>query len=125
MLGSCIKRFICIRHRLTLLPRLDQFPIRGHTRRDIRPEWILVWTVLGKPVTWKKPYARDAKPKHKAFAQMWSPIAQQLLDKGLIETHPTDVRSGGLEAVWEGADMVRKGQAGGKKLIYPIAEPQV
>lgn len=100
---------------------LDQFPIRGHTRRNVRPDWILALTVTGKPIRWQKPYRRDAKPKDKMFAQRWAPIMQQLLDSGDIQTHPMETSDEGLEGVPEGADRVRKGLAGGRKLIYRIA----
>ncbi|KAG5660908.1 hypothetical protein KAF25_002551 [Fusarium avenaceum] len=102
---------------------LDQFPIRGHTRRDVRPGWVLAWTALGKPVDWKKPYRREARPKDKAFAEAWAPIAQRLLDSKDIATHPTEVSDEGLAGVAKGAERVKMGTAGGKKLIYRVATP--
>ncbi|KAM0189353.1 hypothetical protein ACHAPI_010119 [Fusarium lateritium] len=100
---------------------LDQFPIRGHTRRDVRPGWVLAWTALGKPVDWKKPYRREARPKDKAFAEAWAPVAQRLLDSKDIATHPTEVSDEGLAGVAKGAERVKMGTAGGKKLIYRVA----
>ncbi|KAL7940352.1 putative alcohol dehydrogenase [Trichoderma barbatum] len=103
---------------------LDQFPIRGHTRQDIRPDWIICFTMMGEPIHWKKPYNRDAKPKHKAFYdQTWRPIAQKLLDESMISAHPTEICDGGLAAVSDGVDRVRKGLAEGKKLVYRISSP--
>jgi aspyridone synthetase trans-acting enoyl reductase len=102
---------------------LDQFPIRGHTRRDVRPGWVLAWTALGKPVDWRKPYRREARPKDKAFAERWAPIAQKLLDSKDIVTHPTEVSDEGLAGVAKGAERVKMGTAGGKKLIYRVAAP--
>lgn len=99
---------------------LDQFPIRSHTRRDVRPDWIVAWTVSGEVIRWKRPYARAARPKHKAFGQMWNPVAQALLDGGLLQTHPMEVRSGGLAAIPRGVDDLRKGRTDGRKLVYPI-----
>jgi aspyridone synthetase trans-acting enoyl reductase len=99
---------------------LDQFPIRSHTRRDVRPEWIVAWTVSGEAIRWKRPYARSPRPKHRVFGEKWNPVAQKLLDSGMIETHPIDLRSGGLAAVPEGIDMLRKGTTEGKKLVYSL-----
>lgn len=99
---------------------LDQFPIRSHTRRDVRPDWIVAWTVSGEAIQWKRPYARAPRPKHKVFGLKWNPEAQKLLDSGLLETHPIDVRSGGLAAIPEGVDLLRKGLTDGRKLVYVI-----
>ncbi|CAK3945357.1 alcohol dehydrogenase [Lecanosticta acicola] len=99
---------------------LDQFPIRSHTRRDVRPDWIVAWTVSGEAIKWKRPYARGPRPKHKEFGQKWNPIAQGVLDAGLLRSHPLDVRSGGLAAVPRGIDELRKGLTDGRKLVYPI-----
>ncbi|GIZ42215.1 hypothetical protein CKM354_000549100 [Cercospora kikuchii] len=99
---------------------LDQFPIRSHTRRDVRPEWIVAWTVSGEAIRWKRPYARAPRPKHKVFGQTWNPVAQKLLDSGVLQTHPIDLRSGGLAAIPEGVDALRKGLTEGKKLVYSI-----
>lgn len=99
---------------------LDQFQIRNHNRRDVRPEWILAWTVSGEAIRWQRPYARSPRPKHKVFGLKWNPVAQKLLDSGLIETHPMDVRKGGLAAIPEGVDALRKGKTDGKKLVYSI-----
>jgi aspyridone synthetase trans-acting enoyl reductase len=102
---------------------LDQFPIRSHSRRDVKPNWIIAWTVLGKPINWKKPYRREAKPKDRAFGLAWAPIAQGLLDNRALTTHPYHVSDEGLIGVVGGADKVRKGTAGGKKLVYRVATP--
>lgn len=99
---------------------LDQFPIRSHSRRDVQPDWIVAWTVSGEAIRWKRPYARAPRPKHKLFGQKWNPEAQKLLDSGRIETHPIDMRSGGLAAIPEGVDLLRKGLTDGRKLVYSI-----
>ncbi|CZT19024.1 related to C.carbonum toxD protein [Ramularia collo-cygni] len=99
---------------------LDQFPIRNHSRRDVRPEWIVAWTVSGEAIRWQRPYRRAPRPKHKMFGLRWNPVAQQLVNAGLIQIHPMDVRSGGLAAIPEGVDALRKGLTDGKKLVYSI-----
>lgn len=99
---------------------LDQFPIRSHNRRDVRPEWIVAWTVSGEAIEWKRPYARAPRPKHKIFGQKWNPVAQKLLDLGLLQTHPVELRTGGLAAIPDGVDALRKGLTDGRKLVYSV-----
>lgn len=99
---------------------LDQFPIRSHTRRDVRPEWIVAWTLSGEAIRWQRPYRRAPRPRHKIFGQEWNVVAQRLLDAGVIVNHPIDFRSGGLAAIPEGIDALRKGLTDGKKLVYRV-----
>ncbi|KAH9810133.1 GroES-like protein [Teratosphaeria destructans] len=99
---------------------LDQFPIRCHTRRDVRPDWIIAWTVSGKAVPLRRPYKRAPRPRHRMFGEKWKLVAQRLLDDNVIQTHPADIRSGGLAAIPEGVELLRKGKVQGKKLVYPI-----
>ncbi|KAK0384095.1 hypothetical protein NLU13_8184 [Sarocladium strictum] len=101
---------------------LDSFPLRGHTRRSVVPDWVCAYTQFGGPVAWAAPYNLDARPDDRRCAESWYALAQKLLDEALIEPHPKERRSGGLAAIGEGMDEVRKGQIRGKKLVYPIAE---
>lgn len=101
---------------------LDSFPLRGHTRRSVVPDWVCTYTQFGGPVAWAAPYNLDARPDDRRCAEAWYAVAQRLLDEGRIEPHPKERRGGGLAAIGEGMDEVRKGQIRGKKLVYPIAE---
>lgn len=101
---------------------LDPFPIRGHTRRTVRPSWVLSLTMFGQPVGWKRPFKRDAQPRDRKFAREWFQTAQKLLNSGDLKPHPFEVRTGGLEQVPEGIDAVRKGKIQGKKLVYNVKE---
>lgn len=101
---------------------LDSFPLRGHTRRNVVPDWVCTYTQFGGPVAWAAPYNLDARPDDRRCAEAWYVMAQKLLDEDLLEPHPKERRSGGLAAIGEGMDEVRKGQVRGKKLVYPIAE---
>jgi aspyridone synthetase trans-acting enoyl reductase len=101
---------------------LDSFPLRGHTRRSVMPDWVCTYTQFGHPITWVPPYNLDARPDDRDCAEAWYVVAQRLLDEGRIKAHPKEERSGGLAAVGEGMDEVRKGQIKGRKLVYPIAE---
>lgn len=101
---------------------LDPFPIRGHTRRSIKPSWVLTFTITGKAVNWQEPFRRDARPNDREFAEKWYQIAQQLLDEGAILTHPIEEAPGGLAAIVQGADRGRKGLLSGRKLVYRIRD---
>jgi aspyridone synthetase trans-acting enoyl reductase len=100
---------------------LDPFPIRGHTRRCVKPSWIITSSMINKPINWQRPLQGQTKPKDRKFAEEWYNIAQGLLDKGAIVPHPHEERTGGLEAVLDGVDSVRKGEISGTKLVYRIA----
>jgi aspyridone synthetase trans-acting enoyl reductase len=102
---------------------LDPFPIRGHTRRSIKPTWIIAFTIQGKPINWARPFKRDARPQDRVFAEMWYGLCQGFLEEGRFETHAVEVRKGGFEGVIRGAEEGRKGIVKGVKLVYRIAEP--
>ncbi|CZR52667.1 related to C.carbonum toxD protein, partial [Phialocephala subalpina] len=99
---------------------LDPFPIRGHTRRNIKPQSIVAFTMYGKAMT--QPFKRDARPQDRKFAEMWYQHSQKLLDLGKITPHPHEENPGGLEGVIAGADRGRKGQISGVKLVYSMWE---
>ncbi|KAI3391325.1 hypothetical protein diail_7516 [Diaporthe ilicicola] len=99
---------------------LDPFPLRSHTRRSVRPSWILTLTIFDQPVNWKRPFRRDAQPQDRDFAAAWFQTAQKLLDAGEVKPHPFQVRTGGLKKVPEGIKAVRQGEVRGKKLVYRL-----
>lgn len=99
---------------------LDPFPIRAHTRRSVKPSWIITFTMFNKPINWRKPFQREAKPKDRKFAECWFQIAQGLLDDGAIVPHAHEERTGGLKGVLDGVDSVFEGKISGVKLVYRI-----
>ena len=99
---------------------LDPFPVRGHTRRSIRPNWIILLTMFNKPVNWQRPFKRDAKPKDKEYAQQWFQIAQRLLDEDKLKPLPYQEKAGGLERVIHSVDAVQKGKVSSVKLVHQI-----
>ncbi|KAE8153455.1 chaperonin 10-like protein [Aspergillus avenaceus] len=100
---------------------LDPFPIRGHTRRSVKPNWVLSLTMYNQPINWKRPFKRDARPKDREFAARWFQIAQEFLDSGVIQSHPYQVREAGWENMQCGLDSLLKGEVSGVKLVYPIS----
>lgn len=99
---------------------LDPVPLRAHTRRDIKPDYILVYTMFGKKVTAPRPFGRPARPKDRAFGESWYRRTQQLVDNGRILPHPRDQGSGRLSGVIQGLDRMRKGDVSGVKLVYEL-----
>lgn len=100
---------------------LDPLPLRGHTRRDVKPDWTLVFTMFNKPLNVGRPFSRPARPKDKVFAKGWYEATQPLIDTpGLIKPHPIDLGSGGLQGVVRGLDRMRKGELSGVKLVYNV-----
>ncbi|KAF9887503.1 hypothetical protein FE257_010081 [Aspergillus nanangensis] len=99
---------------------LDPFPLHTHTRRSIRPEWILMPTIFGSPIPWEAPYNFLARPTDVEFAKRWIKHAEKLLLQGLVKSHPYQEESGGLQGVITGIDAVRKGHVVGYKLVYSV-----
>lgn len=99
---------------------LDPFPLNAHTRRSVQPDWLFLFTQFGKVVNWKRPYNFDERPRDKDIAEKWYLMAEKLLRDGDITPHPHQVELGGLHAIADGMDAVRKGRVSGYKLVYPI-----
>lgn len=100
---------------------LDWFPLRGHTRRSVVPDWVCTYTQFGHDIAWAPPYRLDARDADRLCAEAWYVVAQRLLDEGRIEAHPKEVRGGGLGAVGQGMEEVRRGLVKGIKLVYSVA----
>ncbi|OGM48040.1 hypothetical protein ABOM_002900 [Aspergillus bombycis] len=100
---------------------LDPVPLRGHTRRDIKPEYVLIYTMFGKEVQSPRPFGRPARPKDRAFAEIWYRSTQVLVDTpGEIRPHPLDQGLDDLDGVIKGLDRMRKGDVSGVKLVYEL-----
>lgn len=91
-------------------------------RKDVQPDWIIMFTMFNQPIKWQKPFNRDAQPEDRCFAERWFEVAQELLDRGLLAPKSYDERRGGLIGVIDGVDSVRKGKAASRKLVYMLGE---
>ncbi|KAL2883643.1 hypothetical protein SGCOL_000787 [Colletotrichum sp. CLE4] len=101
---------------------LDPFPLRGHTRRSVKPDWVCCYTQFGHDVAWAPPFDLEARVNDRVCAEAWYVLAQRLLDEDLVVPQPLEVRRGGLAGVGEGMQEVRRGLIKGRKLVYRVAE---
>ncbi|MCJ1245266.1 hypothetical protein MMC30_002469 [Trapelia coarctata] len=99
---------------------LDPFPMRIHTRSDIKPHWVFVLSMFGQAINMKGAFKRKLRPQDGEFERRWFQRVQALWEENKIRSHPPRVMEGGLEKVAEGIDEVRKGNISGEKLIYLV-----
>jgi len=101
---------------------LDPFATHvQYTRREVQADWLMIYSLFGKPVKLAGVYGRPASPEDRGFAAILFPIAEQLLAQGLLKPHPIEIRSGGLKGITDGIEDLRKGRVRAKKLVYPVA----
>ncbi|MCJ1264166.1 hypothetical protein MMC22_004037 [Lobaria immixta] len=100
---------------------LEPFPERQHTRKMVKPDWIMGLTIYGKKVALDGVYGRDEIPEDYEFGKEWFSILQRLLDQGKIRNHPIKNGDGGFEGVLQGIDSLRKGLISGYKLVYAVS----
>ncbi|KAL9043947.1 MAG: hypothetical protein Q9214_002883 [Letrouitia sp. 1 TL-2023] len=89
-------------------------------RKDIQPDWVIMFTMFNQPIRWQKPFNREAQPEDRRFAEKWFEVAQELLNHGLLAPKGYDEGRGGLVGVIDGVDSVRKGKVASRKLVYVL-----
>ncbi|KAL4971439.1 GroES-like protein [Aspergillus desertorum] len=100
---------------------LDPFPVHiQYTRREVKAEWLMIYSLFGEPVKLAGVYGRPARPQDRRFAAKLFPLVEGLLQEGRLRPHPIEIRMGGLGAIDQGIEELRKGQVRGKKLVYPL-----
>ncbi|KAB8233737.1 zinc-binding alcohol dehydrogenase family protein [Aspergillus alliaceus] len=97
---------------------LNPYPEHLATRKVIKPGWILATLITGEGSAWPEPYHREPDPEIRALAKPAYSAVQKLLDEGRLRSHPIRVKDGGLAAVLDGVEMLRKGEISGQKLVY-------
>lgn len=101
---------------------LDPFSLRGHTRKSVKPKWILATSAFGEPVVLEGSTMKEADPSMKAFHIGWFADAQKLLSERMILGHPVRLMEGGLGCISEGLQCLRNGQVSGQKLVYHLVD---
>jgi aspyridone synthetase trans-acting enoyl reductase len=101
---------------------LDPFPTAiQYTRRDVKADWLMVYTLFGDPVKLAGVYGRPASSRDREFAARFFSLAQELLDGQLLQHHPIQHRVGKLADLTSGIEDLRMGRIKGKKLVYTLA----
>ena len=91
-----------------------------YSRRDVRADWLMIYSLFGAPVKLSGVYGRPARQQDRLFASTLFPMAETLLVQGFLKSHPVELRSGGLETIKYGIDDLRSGRVRAKKLVYPL-----
>lgn len=88
-------------------------------RSDIESKKLSGYTSFGEPFTKFGVYT-PAKPEDVAFARRFFELTQELLENGLIKSHPVQLGQDGWRGVLDGIDQLRKGLVSGFKLVYSV-----
>lgn len=100
---------------------LEPYPEHAHTRKRVKPEWLLGPALMGKHIPWKEPYEIRGDPELRVFGRQWFGVAQRMLLDGQILTHPIEISNQiGLEGVIGGLDVLRKKSHSGQKFVCRI-----
>jgi hypothetical protein len=101
------------------LTTLEPPPKYLNTRpNSVKVNWVLGPALHGKAIGWPSPMKREPNPELREFAKTWFTTVQQLLDEDKLKPHPLRLMEGGLPAVLEGFDLLKKKKVSGQKLIY-------
>ncbi|KAI0479858.1 GroES-like protein [Xylaria cf. heliscus] len=101
----------------------EPYPESKHTRKVIKPNWVLGISLLGKDIPWPQPYTVDGSQELRRFGREWFDCAQRLLDAGELRPHP--LRLGdemGFEGVLRGIQLIKAKSVSGQKLVYRVAQ---
>ncbi|KAJ5628750.1 hypothetical protein N7490_010978 [Penicillium lividum] len=96
------------------LTGIQKFP-----RDDVVSLATLAYTGLGETFH-KGAKEFPAEQTHLQFQAKFWKLAGELLARGMIKTHPLELRAGGLEAILDGVDDLRQDKVSGVKLVYRI-----
>lgn len=87
-------------------------------RSDVRNVFFLAYTFTGEAFEIEgKEWPAD--PTDFELAKRAAVLTEELLEKGLLKTHPAKVRDG-LEGVLEGMQELKDGKVSGVKLVYRV-----
>ena len=99
---------------------LNPYSESAASRKVITPDWILATTIVGEGSAWPEPYRREPDPEIRKVATAMYSSVQELLDNKMLKPHPIEVSNGGLPAILEGVERLRKSEISGKKLVYQL-----
>ena len=100
---------------------LDPYSDHAATRKVVKADWVLGPAIFGDGSTWPNPYGRAADPELRQFCvDLWA-ISQKLVDEDKLQHDPLRVLNGGLHAVIDGMDLVKKGVVSGEKIVVRLS----
>ncbi|KAI5925274.1 GroES-like protein [Camillea tinctor] len=100
---------------------LDPFPTAvQYTRRDVKADWLMVYTLFGDPVKLAGAYGRPQIPENREFAASLFSLAQRLIDNRMLKNHPIYNRPGKLQDLVQGIEELRMGRVTAQKLVYTL-----
>ncbi|KUI71861.1 Enoyl reductase LovC [Cytospora mali] len=101
---------------------LDPVSTHGkYLRRDVSADWLMAISMFGLPVRLAGVYGRPAKPELRALALRIFCTTEALIAQGKMKEPSFQIRPGGLVAVGQGIEELRRGLVKGGKLVYPLA----
>ncbi|KAK5048622.1 hypothetical protein LTR84_005713 [Exophiala bonariae] len=87
-------------------------------RPDLKFTRSLGYTAMGEPVE-KPNVSLPAQPKHLEFMGKWVQAVEELLTNNKLKVHKVTVDHG-LENVFKGLELMRRGKVSGEKLVYTL-----
>ncbi|KAL9130696.1 MAG: hypothetical protein Q9217_001175 [Psora testacea] len=99
---------------------LELYPEHCHTRKTVKPDWVMGITMIGKEIALGNGYHRAPSPEHRLFGAELFGMIQRLLDGGKLKPHPARLGQGGLGGVLEGLELLRSRAISGERLVYRI-----
>ncbi|KXT03166.1 hypothetical protein AC579_4968 [Pseudocercospora musae] len=92
-----------------------------HSRKDVENKWTLGYTVVGESFQ-KLGNHVPAKSEDFEFTKKFWDLTQGLFEEGKLKPHPHKLGEKGLEGVFDGLEMLRKGEVSGVKLVYRVED---
>ncbi|KAK4150317.1 alcohol dehydrogenase [Chaetomidium leptoderma] len=94
-------------------------------RKVVKPSWVMGPVMFGRELQLGQGYSQPADPSARAFARMWYPLAEALMSRGQLKSHPVKVvvpeaHGGWPEAVIRGLGDLRDGNVSAQKLVVSI-----
>jgi NADPH:quinone reductase-like Zn-dependent oxidoreductase len=93
-------------------------------RNDVQYFYSLGYTMIGEDFRFRGDSVFKAVPEDFEFGVKWNSVAGKLLAQGKLKPLRKDIRSGGLEGIFQGLSDLKEGRVSGTKLVYRISQEQ-
>lgn len=98
---------------------LDPYPPHAATRKVVKPDWVVAFTITGRPCLWPAPFESPAHPEMLEWSVPMYKVLEKFLAEGKVRTHPARV-SKGFEAILDGVGILRRKEVSGEKLVFTV-----